>query len=260
MTAEIGMTGSSWFERFFLAGGPIVWFVLLPMSAAMAALGLDLGVRVRRKSLLPAGRAAQIAALAGRYGLSVLENRLKNASDFLSCAMVRALSAGRRKGFEMSLMREAVSDSLRQQGLSLLRRAEGCHLIGTAAPMVGLFGTVFGMIQAFTILGSSGGQPRPDQLAESISVALVTTFWGLLTAIPALFLHGFFRNRIETLVSQACVEMEGLLDRLAEMGCFRDITNGIRRENPAAPSVPQDSSRAEEEEESPVELEFEAEE
>lgn len=258
MTAEIGMTGSSWFERFFLAGGPIVWFVLLPMSAAMAALGLDLGVRVRRKSLLPAGRAAQIAALAGRYGLSALENRLKNASDFLSCAMVRALSAGRRKGFEMSLMREAASDSLRQQGLSLLRRAEGCHLIGTAAPMVGLFGTVFGMIQAFTILGSSGGQPRPDQLAESISVALVTTFWGLLTAIPALFLHGFFRNRIETLVSQACVEMEGLLDRLAEMGCFRDIT-GTHRESPAAPPVSQDSSRAEEEE-APVELKFEAEE
>ncbi|MEJ5259302.1 MAG: MotA/TolQ/ExbB proton channel family protein [Anaerohalosphaeraceae bacterium] len=259
MTAEIGITGSSWFERFFLAGGPIVWFVLLPMSAAMAALGLDLGIRVRRKSLLPAGRAAQIAALAGRYGLSGLESRLKHASDFLGCAVVRALSAGRRKGFEMSLMREAASDSLRQQGLSLLRRAEGCHLIGTAAPMVGLFGTVFGMIQAFTLLGSSGGQPRPDQLAESISVALVTTFWGLLTAIPALLLHGFFRNRIETLVSQACVEMEGLLDRLAEMGCFRGLSDGIHRKSPAAP-VPQDSPRAEEEEESPVELEFEAEE
>ena len=74
------------------------------------------------------------------------------------------------------------------------------------------------MIKAFTILGSAGGQPRPDQLAEAISIALVTTFWGLLVAIPALFMHGFFRTRIESLVSEAALETEALLERLLEIG------------------------------------------
>jgi biopolymer transport protein ExbB len=256
------MTEASWFERFFLAGGPIVWFVLLPMSAAVLAAGLDLGIRLRRKVLLPPGRAGQIAALAGRHGLLGLEARLKNYSDCLSRALVWSLSRSRGKGFDIGLIREAAADSLRQQGLELLQKAEGCHLIGTAAPMVGLFGTVFGMIQAFTILGSSGGQPRPDQLAESISVALVTTFWGLLVAIPALMLHGFFRMRIETLVSQAALEMEGLLERLAEMGCFRRSVSSPRpaSASPADSPTAEAGQRAEEEDEEPIELELEADE
>lgn len=261
------MNASSWFERFFLAGGPIVWFVLLPMSVAMVSLGLDLWIRLRRKVLLPVGRSSEIAGLAGRYGLAGLEGRLKNASDLLSCALLWALSKGRCKGFEIGLLREAVADSLREQGLRLLRRAEGCHLIGTVAPMVGLFGTVFGMIQAFTLLGASEGQPRPDQLAGAISVALVTTFWGLLVAIPALFLHGFFRTRIESLVSQAAVEAEVLFERLAQMGCFGRSVSGLqpadggdRSAGRTRQGTLQPEEVLPEEEEEPIELEFEADE
>lgn len=263
MTEFVMMDAASLFDRFFVAGGPIVWFVLLPMSVAMLALGLDLGIRVRRKVLLPAGRAGEIAGLARQYGLGGLPVRLKNHSDFLSRAMVRALVKCRRKGMDIELVREAAADSLREEGLGLLRRAEGCHLIGTVAPMVGLFGTVFGMIQAFTLLGSSGGQPQPDQLAEAISVALVTTFWGLLAAIPALFLHGLFRTRIESFVSEAAAETEALLERLAEMGCFRAPVSGFeqmegvkkRRDESEERPVREDETPVPGEEE-PIHLEF----
>ena len=81
--------------------------------------------------------------------------------------------------------------------------------------MVGLFGTVFGMIKAFNILGIAAGQPRPDQLAAAISIALITTFWGLLVAIPALVMHGIFRARLEEIADEAAVELENL---------FRQIT------------------------------------
>lgn len=263
MMGLLMMDAASLFDRFFIAGGPIVWFVLLPMSVAMLALGLDMGIRVRRKVLLPAGRAGEIAGLARQYGLGGLPVRLKNHSDFLSRAMVRALVKCRRKGMDIELVREAAADSLREEGLGLLRRAEGCHLIGTVAPMVGLFGTVFGMIQAFTLLGSSGGQPQPDQLAEAISVALVTTFWGLLAAIPALFLHGLFRTRIESFVSEAAAETEALLERLAEMGCFRAPVSGFeqmegvkkRRDESEERPVREDETPVPGEEE-PIHLEF----
>jgi biopolymer transport protein ExbB len=80
--------------------------------------------------------------------------------------------------------------------------------------MVGLFGTVFGMIKLFNAIVIAGGQPQPAQLAEGISVALVTTFWGLFIAIPALAIHGVFQNRIETILSDATVEAENILPQI----------------------------------------------
>lgn len=218
MAGLITIDPDSLFSQFFVSGGPIVWFVLLPMSIVMVYFGLDLGFRLRRRRLLPPGRATEIATLAGRHGLAGLAGRLADSEDLISRSIAWAVGKTRKKGFNPDLFREFTSDCLREQGMRLLRRAEGCHLIGTVAPMVGLFGTVFGMIKAFTVLGSAGGQPRPDQLAEAISVALVTTFWGLLVAIPALFMHGFFRTRIESLVSEAALETEALLERLLEIG------------------------------------------
>ena len=80
--------------------------------------------------------------------------------------------------------------------------------------MVGLFGTVFGMIKLFNAIVMAGGQPQPAQLAGGISVALVTTFWGLFIAIPALAMHGVLCNRIETLVNDAVVESENIVPEI----------------------------------------------
>ena len=87
-------------------------------------------------------------------------------------------------------------------------------MIGNVSPMVGLFGTVFGMIKLFNAIVITGGQPQPARLAEGISIALVTTFWGLFIAIPALSIYGVFRNRIETLVSDAVVEAENIMPQI----------------------------------------------
>src|SRR4030042_533297 len=80
--------------------------------------------------------------------------------------------------------------------------------------MVGLFGTVVGMIKLFKVSATSGGHPEASQLADGISVALVTTFWGLLIAIPALALHGVFANRIETLANDAVIEAEKIIPEI----------------------------------------------
>jgi biopolymer transport protein ExbB len=80
--------------------------------------------------------------------------------------------------------------------------------------MVGLFGTVFGMIRVFNGIVAAGGQSQPAQLAGGISVALVTTFWGLVIAIPALGIHGIFRNRIEILLSESTAEAEDVLPEI----------------------------------------------
>jgi biopolymer transport protein ExbB len=70
------------------------------------------------------------------------------------------------------------------------------------------------MIRAFNLLGVSGGQPRPDQLAAAISIALITTFWGLLVAIPALAMHGIFSSKIEDILNRAAFDAEGIIRQI----------------------------------------------
>ena len=201
----------SLFEQFVRAGGPVVWFILLPMSFITVYLVTEHCLTIRRKKLLPVGIGADIVGLIRSFGLGRLEARMAGREDFVSVAVVKALSQSRGDWFRM---RNALAESLQEQCSALLRKIEWLNLIGNVSPMVGLFGTIFGMIKLFNAIVIAGGQPKPVQLADGISVALVTTFWGLFIAIPALAIHGIFRNRIETLASDAVTEAENIIPEI----------------------------------------------
>ena len=207
------VSGQSFFNQFVFAGGPIVWFVLLPMSVAVVSLALQQGFAIRRRNLLPAGIAGDIVALIRQFGPGPLAVKLAGRKDFVSLAVLRA-AAALNLGHSKNQLKELLCESLQDQAFELLRRIEWANIIGNVAPMVGLFGTVFGMIKAFNGIVIAGGQPQPAHLAGGISIALVTTFWGLLVAIPALAIHGIFRHRIETLTSQAAIEAQFVLSEI----------------------------------------------
>lgn len=198
----------SLFEQFVIAGGPIVWFVLLPMSVFMVYLAVEYGLTIRRKKLLPCGIGAETVEMVQRYGPGQLEARIADRDDLVSIAVVKAVTQG---GGDWFRMRNLLFESLQEQASRLMRRIEWLNLIGNVSPMVGLFGTVFGMIKLFNAIVTASGQPQPAHLAGGISVALVTTFWGLFIAIPALAIHGVFRNRIETLANDAVIEVENIV-------------------------------------------------
>ena len=207
---EAGRT-RTFFEQFVIGGGPIVWFVLLPMSLIAVYLAVEHCLTIRRKKLLPAGIGGRIVEIIQQFGHGQLEARIAERNDFVSIAVVKAVTQGKDDWFRV---RNVLAESLQEQAWGLLRRIEWVNLIGNVSPMVGLFGTVFGMIKLFNAIVLAGGQPQPAQLAEGISVALVTTFWGLFIAIPALAVHGVFRNRIEMLVSDAVVEAENIIPEI----------------------------------------------
>jgi biopolymer transport protein ExbB len=77
--------------------------------------------------------------------------------------------------------------------------------------MLGLFGTVYGMVNAFGVLSSTGAA-EPAQLAGDIQIALLTTFWGLLTAIPSLISYFYFKNKLNNLVADAHHTSEELIN------------------------------------------------
>ena len=93
----------------------------------------------------------------------------------------------------------------------LYRKIEWLNLLGNVAPMLGLLGTVWGMIVAFGELEAKGGKANPEDLAGGIMIALVSTFMGLIVAIPALAGYGIFRSRIEQMSMEAALVAEELL-------------------------------------------------
>jgi biopolymer transport protein ExbB len=100
----------------------------------------------------------------------------------------------------------AIIEASEEQASRIFSKIEYLNIIGNVSPMIGLIGTVYGIILAFNTLADivrQGGVSRPDQLAEGISIALVNTFWGLIIAVPALAVYGFLRNRVELLASEA---------------------------------------------------------
>jgi biopolymer transport protein ExbB len=196
------------FEQFVTSGGWIVWFILLPMSFATVYLGVFYGFTIRQKILAPAGIGDEIGKMASAISTKELVGTLEKQDDLVSASIAEAIRKGRDDWFRL---REAFFESVQDRASRLLRTIEWANLIGNVSPMVGLFGTVVGMIELFGAIVTAGGQPQPVQLAHGISVALVTTFWGLLIAIPALSIYGIFRNRIEAIANEAISQGEDAL-------------------------------------------------
>jgi len=219
----------TFFQQFVIAGGPIVWFILLPMSLVMVFLAAEHSLTIRRKKLLPHDTGPRIASTIQQVGPGQLEALIADRDDFVSTAVVKAVARGRGDWFRM---RNALFESLQEQALRLMRKIEWLNLIGNVSPMVGLFGTVYGMIKLFNAIVLAGGQPQPAQLADGISVALVTTFWGLFIAIPALAIHSVFQNRIETLLSDATAEAENILPRIKLDLTKQNATEQKKRKQP----------------------------
>ena len=108
-------------------------------------------------------------------------------------------------------MLRAAEQAGEEVAVKRFRRLEMLNVLGQVSPMIGLFGTVYGMIVAFQTIAGTGGNADPVMLASGIGTALVTTFWGLLIAIPALIFWRYFRARVD----QYLLGMEVAADRFA---------------------------------------------
>ena len=213
LLSRLGDT-QTFYSQFIIAGGPIVWFILLPMSVVMLYLAIVLCATITRKKLLPPNITTEIAKKAANLTPYRLTDSLSNAKDLVSSSLYQALTKAKHLNADPKQITLLAAESLQHTTLHMMRKVEACHTISNVAPMVGLFGTVFGMIRAFNLLSVSGSQPPPDQLAAAISIALITTFWGLLVAIPAYAIYGIFRTRIETLATEAAIEIQTLIRQI----------------------------------------------
>lgn len=196
----------------FWASGAIGMVICL---SSMVALGfvVEHAMTIRHSRLIPADVVAELDRLIASGQIeSALEYLRQPHHDSLVSEVVRAgLERYRNSEFGFAEYRAAVEEAGEDFTSKLYRKTEALNVIGAVAPMLGLLGTVQGMILAFNTIAARGGLARPDELAGSISLALVTTFEGLVVAIPTMVAFSFFRNRIDSLVAEAGKRVEQLM-------------------------------------------------
>ena len=178
------------FSIILAAGWPI--WPLLFASIIAVALIIERLVALRRSKVLPSGLLQRVIAEYKQHGASDAMIASLEAQSPLG----RVLSAGLRNvGSSREIMREAIEEAGGVVAHELERYLTTLGTIASISPLMGLFGTVVGMIEIFG--SQSGGGNNPALLAHGISIALYNTAFGLIVAIPTLIFWRYFRSRVD---------------------------------------------------------------
>ncbi len=183
-----------------LAAGGVVGMLILLLSLAAVALVIEHLMTLRETVLMPPGLADDVFQLLSSGKPSLAVERCRQQPSFLAFVLSAGLSEV-EGGWPAA--EKAIEDTMADQSARLFRKIEYLSVIGNIAPMLGLLGTVVGMIFAFREVAATQGAARAADLAEGIYLALVTTVMGLIVAIPALGAFAIFRNRVDQLVAEA---------------------------------------------------------
>ncbi|MEZ6165309.1 MAG: MotA/TolQ/ExbB proton channel family protein [Phycisphaerales bacterium] len=201
--------------EYIRQGGPIGWIIIAISLAAIAMIGAQL-FRIRRDRLAPPELLVDLRSLLSDGNIEGAIRRCgeEPGSSYLARVVGAGLSRASRSAFGMLELRSSVDETGQLEVDRLYRLTDGIGLIASVAPMLGLLGTVVGMVGAFDAITLSDGPARPDELAGSISQALITTVLGLIVAIPSTAMYTFLRNRIDHLTTEIDEEIEEVISPL----------------------------------------------
>ena len=196
-------TGGKGFWGIIFSGGIpgfLIIATLFVLSMLAAALVFEHVMTLRTTVLMPPQLAEQVRDLLVQSNVAGADQACRAKPSFLAFVLQAGVSEI-ESGW--SAVEKAMEDAVAEQSSRLFRKVEYLSVIGNIAPMVGLIGTVVGMIFAFQQVAQTQGTAGAGDLAEGIYQALVTTVGGLLVAIPCLAAFAVFRNRVDQLVSES---------------------------------------------------------
>jgi biopolymer transport protein ExbB len=190
---DAGQAQPRLFTHILRSAGPVFGLILLAVSVALVALIVLLAMDLRSTIAIP-------PAFVQEFTDTVNKRKFREAFDLArqdNSFLARVLTAGMgRLQYGIEDARETAFHTVESVKASKDQLITYLATIGTLGPMIGLVGTVYGMILAFMELGQQGKTPNPGKLADAISHALVITLLGIGLAVPAIFCHAFFRNRL----------------------------------------------------------------
>lgn len=181
-----------WMEQLAI-GGWIIW-VQGALVVGLVAIGIERAMALRTSRFIPPGLpAAVLKASAEGDGAKVVALCKRQPSTY-SEALVFAMGHRHSNPEDLSNgIRDVAGTSIDAE----YEKLAGLSLIAATAPLLGLLGTMIGMIEAFQLVALFGDEGGASLLADSIAKALITTAVGLIVALPALFMHHFFKRRLQ---------------------------------------------------------------
>lgn len=206
--AEKGMT--LW--QMIVAGGWLM-FVLLGLSIGVVALISYFFIAFKKEKLIPDAFFNESRSLLEKNKYDDARN-LCNTSDNLVSGVV--LAGLDRLDHDKLVIKEAMEDEGRRGVDGLWQKLSYLSDIAVIAPLVGLLGTVFGMIQAFNVIAFETGTVKPIMLAAAIAKAMINTASGILVAVPAMIFFAYFRGIVQDITCRLETASEDLFHSMTK--------------------------------------------
>ncbi len=202
-------SGDLW--ALFRQSFDIFTILLLAGSLAGVAAIFLCALEVRESNIAPPDLSARMQNMATAGRVDELRDAAQRDDSFVSRVVRAAMTS---PAGDRTAVREAAELAASEESARWFRKIDMLNVIGNLGPLVGLAGTVWGMILAFTSLGASGGTAGPADLSMGISKALFHTLLGLCLAIPCLLAYSIFRARIDRLCTRGIVVASDIVEKL----------------------------------------------
>lgn len=205
-----GQVDKSLFD-FYRSGGPWMHPIAL-CSVAAVVFAVFCAIQVRKSRIMPPVLVSDLNTLMSQRQVSQAFKRCEADTSPLGAIMGAALVKANfeRDMYNKSAMETAIADAMNVEETKMMNLVNALNYIGQIAPMLGLLGTVVGMIQSFDSLAA--GKSEPSDLAAGIGVAMLTTASGLLVAIPSMAAYFYFRTQLLGIMSDLHKTCSRMLD------------------------------------------------
>jgi biopolymer transport protein ExbB len=208
---DVLSAGPSLFRHLMRSAGFFFGPLMLIISIGLVALVVLLSMDLRMTVAIPPSFVEEFTETVNKRQLQEAYDLTKNDTSFLG----RVLYAGMgRLRYGLEDARETAFHAVESAKATKEQLITYLATIGTLGPMLGLVGTVLGMIMSFMELSQPGKTPNAQKLADGISHALVITLLGIALAVPAIFFHAFFRNRLIRISMDAASVADDLLTQM----------------------------------------------
>ncbi len=194
-------------NEFITAGGIFMW-PLLACSVLIIAFSIERSWFLQKRLICPDGLSNQIKTLMDN---NMIDKRHAEEISNLSSLGFLLINCIKYKNLPRENLESKIEEKATEVQYSLERNLTMLGTTAMISPLIGLLGTVVGMITAFTGLTETSGA-NPDLLAAGISQALITTAFGLLIAVPGLVLHKYFEHKIKYLLISLQTEVSDFID------------------------------------------------
>lgn len=184
-----------------------ITYTILALSIVTLSLIISSALRLRMNAFVPVVTVNRIREMIEQRQFKELIDYTETDPSFVA----RSLNPALKRAPSFPAMKEAMETAVGEQTADQFRKIEYLNIIGNLGPLLGLLGTVLGMITAFSAMKAAGGSADPSVLAGGISKALAHTFMGLFLAVPSLAAFGVLRTLVDRLTIRGALVAEELL-------------------------------------------------